>query len=464
VNASLSMPQTIANSAARVTAVIVHWVDADSTARAVASVLAADPGVKVLVVDNASIDGSGGLLAQHFDGSAQVQVVRSPDNGGFGSGCNLGIDLALADAKLDFVLLLNPDCELDAAAIGHLCATARQTGAGIVGGRLFDGDGSKVQFENGRFRPYSLSRSHVPAPAGATVFRTEFITGALMCIDAKLLREGLRFDPSFFLYVEDVDLCREAVARGRELWIDLRATARHREGGSQRGEPGVLLGLRAKQLEHLARGKVYLARKRLPWWPRTVFLLSAFLVRPVVAFLLSGRLAASAAWLRGARAGLHLAPRGPLSSSVVRPTIRTNPSTMDPIDAFLSGTRIGVVGASRNPEKYGNRVLVALLAHGYDAIPVNPREPEIEGRSSVASVADLPDGVDGLSVITPPTITEQVVEAAAARGIRRVWMQPGADSAAAVARGRELGLEIIAGGPCILVALRSRGPGRPARR
>ncbi|MGE0145582.1 MAG: CoA-binding protein [Planctomycetota bacterium] len=449
------------------TAVIVHWIDADSTERAVLSVLAADPSAKVIVVDNASVDGSGNELAQRLLGNPHVQVLRSPENGGFGSGCNLGIDLALADARLDFVLLLNPDCELDAAAIGFLCATAQETGAGIVGGRLFDGEGAKVQFENGRFRPYSLSRSHVPAPAGATVFRTEFITGALMCIDAKLLRDGLRFDPRFFLYVEDVDLCREAVARGRELWIDLRATARHREGGSQRGEVGVLLGLRAKQLEHLARGKVYLARKRLPWWPRSVFLLSAFLVRPVVAFLLSGRLAASSAWLRGARSGLRIAPPGRLSSPGDRPTIRrspTNPSPMDPIDAFLSGTRIGVVGASRNPEKYGNKVLVALLAHDYEAIPVNPREPEIEGRNSVASVADLPDGVDGLSVITPPAITEQVVEAAAARGIRRVWMQPGAESAAAIERGRELGLEIIAGGPCILVALRSRGPGRPARR
>ena len=100
-------------------------------------------------------------------------------------------------------------------------------------------------------------------------------------------------------------------------------------------------------------------------------------------------------------------------------------------------------------------MLVDLLAHGYDTIPVNPREPELEGRKCVAQVSELPDDVCGLSIITPPKVTEQIVEAAALKGIRRLWMQPGAESAKAVQRAEELGLSVIANGPCILVALRT---------
>ena len=80
---------------------------------------------------------------------------------------------------------------------------------------------------------------------------------------------------------------------------------------------------------------------------------------------------------------------------------------MDPIDEFLSCRRIAVVGASKDPEKYGNKVLVDLLAHGYDAIPVNQREAEREGRKFVAQVSELPDGVCSLSLIPPPRFNQQ---------------------------------------------------------
>ena len=58
-----------------------------------------------------------------------------------------------------------------------------------------------------------------------------------------------------------------------------------------------------------------------------------------------------------------------------------------------------------------------------------------------------------MSIITPPPVTERVVEEAAAAGVEHLWMQPGAESDAAVARAEELGLSVIAGGPCLLVVL-----------
>ena len=123
------------------------------------------------------------------------------------------------------------------------------------------------------------------------------------------------------------------------------------------------------------------------------------------------------------------------------------------IDTFLVAPVFGVVGASSRREKYGNKVLRCYLQNGRRAVPVNPVEKEIEGIPCVKEVGELPPEVTSISVITPPAITEKVVEQAIARGIRNIWMQPGAESATAVAKCRENGINVIADGSCVLVVL-----------
>ncbi len=77
----------------------------------------------------------------------------------------------------------------------------------------------------------------------------------------------------------------------------------------------------------------------------------------------------------------------------------------------------------------------------------------MEGLKAYPSLASLPVPVGAISVITPPAATEQVVREAAAAGVKHVWMQPGAESEAAIEAARALGLSVIAGGPCLLVVL-----------
>jgi predicted CoA-binding protein len=129
------------------------------------------------------------------------------------------------------------------------------------------------------------------------------------------------------------------------------------------------------------------------------------------------------------------------------------PTLEKKIEQFLSSPAFGVVGASTNREKYGNKVLRCYLQKGRRAVPVHPREPRIEGVACVRSIAELPAEVKSLSFITPPEVTEQLVEQAIARGIRSVWMQPGAESERAIARCGEAGLDVIADGTCLLVVL-----------
>lgn len=128
-------------------------------------------------------------------------------------------------------------------------------------------------------------------------------------------------------------------------------------------------------------------------------------------------------------------------------------TTSERIADFLAEGPWAVAGASTNRDKYGNKVLRTYLQRGMEVYAINPRATEIEGVPSYPDVASLPDGVRGLSIVTPPAITEQIVEDAAARGIRHLWMQPGAESARAVARADELGLSVVSGGPCLLVKL-----------
>ena len=127
-----------------------------------------------------------------------------------------------------------------------------------------------------------------------------------------------------------------------------------------------------------------------------------------------------------------------------------NPGDMK---AFLKGQSFAVVGASTNRQKYGNKVLRAYQQQGLTVYPINPRAEQIEGLKAYPDLASLPVVPDGVSIITPPAITEQVVEEAIGLGVKGLWMQPGAESKAAVDRAVGAGLNVVAGGPCILVVL-----------
>ena len=126
------------------------------------------------------------------------------------------------------------------------------------------------------------------------------------------------------------------------------------------------------------------------------------------------------------------------------------------VEAFLAGEPFAVAGASGDRSKYGNRVLRAYLQAGLRVYPVNPNATEVEGLAAYPSLSALPERVHGVSVVTQPAVTARIMEEAARLGVRHVWMQPGAESEAAVKRGREAGISVIAGDACVLVVLGQR--------
>ena len=126
------------------------------------------------------------------------------------------------------------------------------------------------------------------------------------------------------------------------------------------------------------------------------------------------------------------------------------------IDEFLNGAPHTVVGASRDRSKIGNQVLRAYVQAGRPVFPVNPGVDEVEGLKAYPNLASLPTPVHGVSVITPPHVTESIIEQAGSIGVKHIWLQPGAESEQAVERAKELGMNVIYGGPCILIAFAYR--------
>jgi GT2 family glycosyltransferase len=291
----------------------VHYVDAASTLACVGSLLAQRPQPLVVVVDNASPDGSGAVVATALADRDGVQVLHAPHNGGFGAGCNFGIAHALdAQPGLGAVLLLNPDAELAPGGLAELLAVQARRGATIVGCRIVDG-GGRPWFENGRIPRWTLAGFHVGASA-ADEHAAEFVTGACMLLDGDAVRAGLRFDEGYFLYCEDADLCERVRADGGGVWLTRRTQVVHRHGGSQPGAT-VLGDLTASRVYWLTRSKVRFACRHLSWLQRASFWGVAVLAKPLFGAWRERSLRFLSPYLRGLRDGLRDSLRGGLRAA-----------------------------------------------------------------------------------------------------------------------------------------------------
>ena len=128
----------------------------------------------------------------------------------------------------------------------------------------------------------------------------------------------------------------------------------------------------------------------------------------------------------------------------------------DDISAMLSARTFAVVGASRSPQKYGYLVYRSLKSAGKTVYAVNPNADDVDDDRCYAALADLPNVPDVAVLVVPPAVSEAAVAECARLGVRNVWMQPGAESAAAVRACRAAGIAVISGGPCIMVGLRTQ--------
>lgn len=118
----------------------------------------------------------------------------------------------------------------------------------------------------------------------------------------------------------------------------------------------------------------------------------------------------------------------------------------------MSKPTVAILGASADPNKYGNKSLHAHLRKGYDVYPVNPRGGEIDGLKVYTKLADVPvERLHRISVYLPPAVVLQVLPEIVAKGCDELWLNPGSDSAEVVEAAHKLGLEPIVA--CSIVGL-----------
>ncbi len=104
---------------------------------------------------------------------------------------------------------------------------------------------------------------------------------------------------------------------------------------------------------------------------------------------------------------------------------------------------VAVIGASNDRRKFGNKAVRAFARQGYDVKPVNPNTATVEGLKAYASVADIPGTVDLVTMYVPPEIGERLLPAIASKRPAELWVNPGAESDALLAKAAELGLQPI---------------------
>lgn len=105
---------------------------------------------------------------------------------------------------------------------------------------------------------------------------------------------------------------------------------------------------------------------------------------------------------------------------------------------------VAVLGASRDPRKFGHRSVVAHLRHGYTVYPINPQADHIAGIPAYSSLESLPVAtVDRISVYLPAAVTLDLLPQIAARQPREVWFNPGSESPELIHAAEALGLPVI---------------------
>lgn len=179
------------------------------------------------------------------DNSAGVTVVPCQGNRGFGAGCHVGVAAAQATP---FILLVNPDAEVTAGMVDELLATfAANPRLGIASPQLLDHTGAPVETAGtfptvlglalGKFRRPAHARQQQGTLDGKLpehAYRpVDWVSGAVMMVRREVWDATGGFDPVYFLYYEDIDLCLRASRAGWEVGVVPQATAIHESGGSQ---------------------------------------------------------------------------------------------------------------------------------------------------------------------------------------------------------------------------------------
>jgi GT2 family glycosyltransferase len=310
-----------------VSVIIVNWNTRDILRGCLASIAAETRAPhEVIVVDNASTDGSAAMVAAEFP---DVRLIANTDNRGFAGGNNQG----LAVARGRHVLLLNPDTVVLDGAIDRMLAwLADHPDVGCVGCQVLEGPDTIQRTCFADPTPLNLALvelglhrlgARIPwlgRPFYSDWDRTtgrdvDVVSGMFMLVPRAVLEAVGPLDPAFFIYVEEADWCRRIRRAGWRCSFAPVARILHLDGGSKSTDQ-----VRPRMHVQMQKSNLVYARKHhgaLGYWAvKTLYVLSAALRGAVfapLALIRGDRIARARARHAAAALGWHLAGREPAS-------------------------------------------------------------------------------------------------------------------------------------------------------
>ena len=238
-----------------VTAVVVTYQSTGTIESALAALHRGHEAglIDCIIVDNGSNDGTIEVLER---ARTWATVVLTGCNNGFGRGCNIGFELA----RSPYVIFVNPDAVVEPAAVQTLLKFLDDhPEAGIAGPAIVEGEGrgaTELQVTGMRLTPTIQVRAALPflphprlshpIEPGSPSTPTGWVCGAVLMIRTPLMRELGGFDPRFFLYWEETDLCKRAEDAGAGTWAVGAAVAHHVGGASSAADDTRVAGCIAK--------------------------------------------------------------------------------------------------------------------------------------------------------------------------------------------------------------------------
>ena len=187
--------------------------------------------MEMIVVDNHSPEATYEDMKNHCAGHTNISLIRTPANLGYGGGNNVGARMA----RGEYLLILNPDSHPTPSAIEILVQTLQNDQSiGIVGPKLLFEDGSLRESHRDfpAFLPMIMRRLQAPSPVtsnGGQPQKVDWLVGACLCLQRSLYQELDGFDERFFLFFEDIDLCRRCTQKGKSVVYVPQSVVRDRK-------------------------------------------------------------------------------------------------------------------------------------------------------------------------------------------------------------------------------------------
>lgn len=247
------------------------------------------PNWSLVVVDNASSDGSAALVRERIPSAT---VLENDENMGFTGACNRALTWLLARPGADFVLFLNDDTEatpgfiepLVSRAIGGRLVAPKTYLAGQPG--ILDDSVGDFDWWRGVWKRRVLGHREGEREAEAHTVTNANLSALL--VPRRAFEDVGLLDDAFFVYYDDTDFCRRALDMGYEIWFEPESIVYHRKGATLGGQ------VSAFGCYYLSRNRPYLMRKYLSWPKFGVF----------AGYYVVTRTARMALWLREGRRDL----------------------------------------------------------------------------------------------------------------------------------------------------------------